>query len=107
MARLDLDTVRIVPTTQKRDREQSHREQSHREEPDQESPASLMPTHFSGQRDSPLTLDVHFTRSHDCRCPDLPLDQTVLLEEVLSISTCTIISDPISTSGPFGAQHDH
>jgi len=31
MARLDLDTGRIVPTTQKRDHEQSHRE-----DPDQD-----------------------------------------------------------------------
>jgi hypothetical protein len=65
-----------------------------------------MPTRFSGQRDSPQTLDVHLTRSHDRRRPDLPPDQTVLLEEVLSISTCTIISDAVSTSGPFGAEHE-
>ncbi len=55
---------------------------------------------------TPQPLGVHLARHQDCWSNDHPLGQTVLLEEVLPISTDTAIPSAICTSGSTGVQHE-
>ncbi len=106
MAQLDLDLGWTLSAA----REWDHHK-CHWEDPDQDLGEvwrlhTPLQTWYISQGHHPWALDIHLAQCHDRKSHDHPLDQPMLLEEVLPIDTNTSVPVVIHTSSSTGIQHE-